>query len=55
MATFRTKSFTEINLDLEDATEKPESFDYIFSDGKKLKTERKLLAEALAEHEADQG
>ncbi len=47
MATFRTKSFTEINRDLEDAAETTKDFDYLFSDGVKMRTERKLLKEAL--------
>ena len=52
MATFRTKNFTEINRDMEDATEAPKEFDYIFSDGVKMRTDRKLLKEALENHAA---
>ncbi len=58
MATFRTKNFTEINRDLEDATEKPKDVDYLFSDGVKMRTERRLLKEALenaATEPADEG
>lgn len=52
MATFRTKSFAEINADLDaQSTETKDDFDYVFSDGVKMKTPRKLLREALENHE----
>lgn len=47
MTTFREVSFVELMAGDCDQEKPAEEFDYIFSDGKKLKTDRKLLADAL--------